>query len=161
MERLSYDGNHDLAVGVSRTHAMSTSLYRNGEIFCFDRSQNIANYTISLAIRSGYGISPINKIIRSILEGGLNLKWQREIRSDRPSEAGNKRHPEAISINETMTVLFFVIIPYLSLATLTFIAERLIAARKANAPTANKREFWTRLEKLFDGERHMFKLRRE
>lgn len=56
---------------------MSSLLFANHEIFCFDCSQNIANYTVTLEIRNDYQLAKINEIIRGILERGLSVKWQR------------------------------------------------------------------------------------
>lgn len=56
---------------------MSSLLFANHEIFCFDCSQNIANYTFTLEIRNDYQLAKINEIIRGILERGLSVKWQR------------------------------------------------------------------------------------
>lgn len=71
---------------------MHNSLYAN-HIFCFDRSQNIANYSISLAIQNDYDLfKKINKKIRGVLEGGLNIRWQRENTKPIPPEIGDASH---------------------------------------------------------------------
>lgn len=160
LEYLKHNDNYDMAVGVSRLHAMSTSFYGNREIFCFDQSQNIANYTISLAIfNHNELIAIINKIIRHALEGGLFVKWQRENRINVLQEAGAERQPEQLGIDESLIVLYFIGLPGLFLATATLLLERLIASQKLQAKTAEKRIFWSRLENLVDGRRHFFKLK--
>lgn len=162
LEYLKHDDNYDMAVGVSRIHAMSTSFYANHEIFCFDQSENIANYTISLAIHNHYELTAIiNKIIRRALEGGLFVKWQRENRNNILQEAGAERQPGPLGMDETLIVLYFVGVPGLFLATATFLLERLIASQKSRAKTTGTRIFWKRLENLVDGRRHLFKLQRK
>lgn len=90
LERLTHNENDNLAVGVSRTHAVHTSLFANHQISCFDRDQNIANYSVSLLVRNDYDLmTKINKLIRGVLEGGLNMKWQREIVKPLPPEVGD------------------------------------------------------------------------
>lgn len=160
MERLTRDDNYNLAVGVSRMHVMFSPLFRNHEIVCFDRTENIANYTISLAIRNNFEMmSTTNKIIRGILEGGLNVKWQREHEVNIPPEIDEKRQARANSMEEFMILIYFVCIPGLFLATATLMLERTIAVRKLRAQTARERKFWMQLEKMVDGRRHMFRFR--
>lgn len=159
--RLSHDDHFDLAVAVSRTHAMTTQLYRNGEIFCFDRSQNIANYTVSLAIRSDYGMTAINKIIRGILEGGLNIKWLRNFQAKVQSEiyAIEEWITKPIDFIEVLTPILWVFATGMILATLTFIVELIIARQNGRVQTVAQRKLWMQLEKLIDGRRHMFNLK--
>lgn len=147
------DNNDDMAVGVSRAHAMSTSLLANHEIFCFERSQNIANYTISLAIRNDVElVVRINTIIQNILNGGLNVKWPRE-------------HSITISLKENthtniwkpirmefFAALFhFLYFPGIFLATAAFYAELHIAKRRSVSNCSTK---CTILSEFSDGHRH-------
>lgn len=159
LERLTLDDSYDLAVGVSRIQVMYTSFFRNHKLFCFDRSENIANYTISLVVRNDYGLmSAINEIMRRILEGGLNVKWERENEVKLPPEIRQNKRPGPVGMEEAMTLIYFVCIPGLFLTTATFSLERFIASQKLQAKTTTKKNFWTRLENLIDGQRHMFKL---
>lgn len=161
LERLTHVDNFELAVGVSRIHVMSTALFANHQIFCFDRSQNIANYTISLAVRNDHElITSINKIIRGLIEGGLIVKWQRDNSLSAHAEFTQRSSSEAFTVEEGLIVVFFVGIPGLALAIATFCLELLIASRKLRARSAKDVQFWTKLENFVDGRRHMFKLRK-
>lgn len=154
-----YD-NDDLAVGVSRAHAMSTSLFSNHEMFCFDRSQNIANYSISLAIRNdGELISKIDKIIQNILHGGLQIKWKREhpIKTSLEKNARSNTSWSPLSLECIMFAFHFVVFPGTLLGAATFCAELWVAKRRRES---NRSTIWRILSEFLDGHRHDNILRR-
>lgn len=163
LKLLTHDDNDDLAVGVSRTHAMSTSLFANHKIFCFDRSQNIANYTIALAIRNDVGlVSKINHVLRYILNGGLHIKWSKEHRmrvvtKDNINENLNTVW-EPFKLEYFLFSFYYVLFPGLFLAAATFCAECYIAKRKKRP---NASTMWKILSDFFDGHRHGNFLRRQ
>lgn len=158
--RLMHDNNNDLAVGVSRAHVTQTSLYVNHQIFCFDRSQNIMNYTISLAIRNDYElISNINKLIRRVLEGGLTSKWHRENTKNILPEVEETFRYETIRVEHFLTLMYYVTIPSFFLSTAIFTFERLVVSKIRRAKTAKNRKFWMKLSKIVDGRRHVFNLK--
>lgn len=161
LEQLTLDDSYNLAVGVSRTHVMSTSFFTKHQVFCFDRSQNIANYTISLAIRNDHGLlATFDKIIREVLEGGLNVKWQRENRKYFPPDTTGIPFDsaEALGMDHLSILIYFVYIPGMFLAGATFFLERKIFKEIRRAQTARKRKFWLLLAKFCDGRRHYLKL---
>lgn len=147
--------NDDLAVGVSRTHAMSALPFINHEVHCFDRSQNIANFTISLAIRNDLElVSRINQIIQNLLDGGLLVKWSRDhqIRAVRKENlnADVTTSWKPFSVENFVFGFHFVYFPGLFLAVATLCAELYIAKRR-RAP--NYIAMWGILSDFFDGHR--------
>lgn len=162
LEYLTQDSSDDLAVGVPRTHAMSTSLVSNHEIFCFDRSQNIANYSISLAVRNDSNlVSKINEIIANILKGGLNGKWTREnkIGFHRKENLNENLGTSWIPfrLENFMVAFYFIYFPGLFLAITTFCAELYITKKKRESREST---LWRILSEFFDGHRRGNILRR-
>lgn len=155
LKHLTLDDNNDLVVGVSRSHAMSSSPFRKHEIFCFDRSQNIANYTISLAIRNDNElISNINKVIRGVMEGGLDVKWQRENRISTPPDVWDKVY--IFSMGHFSVLFLNLYFPGIFLSTATLFLEIFVAKKMNQVQTGRERKFWMILGNFFDGKRHFF-----
>lgn len=154
LERLTDYENYDLAVGVSRIHAMHTTPFRNGEIMCFDRSQNIANYTISLAFRNDFPLAAkINDIIRNILKGGLVWKWNREKQVRIPPVTGMENKIwEPMTFEHFGFAFYLVFLPGLAFAVTAFFVE-LYVARKIRQ--SHHSSIWTTLAKFFDGHRYV------
>lgn len=160
LDLLKQDDSDDLAIGVSRLHATSTSMYENNEIFCFGRNQNIANYTISLAVRNDYEfITEIRRVIWGVLEGGLNIKWQRENPTKSPRDDSNQFL--FLRMGGFITLFYFVYFPGLFLAFSTFCLELFVASKIKKAQTARGRKFWMKFGHMLNGRRHMFKLQRK
>lgn len=160
LKRLTLDANDDLAVGVSRRHAISSSLFRNHDIFCFDRGENIANYTISLAIRNDIKlISTINKLIRRVLEGGLDVKWQREISIDAQQDGWDQVY--IFSMGHCSIMFFMLYFPGILLSTATLFLEIFISKQMNQVQKARERKFWMRFGKFFDGRRHFFHFKQQ
>lgn len=140
LKHLTLDANDDLAVGVSRRHAMCSSLFTNHDFFCFDRGQNIANYTISLAIRNDIElISNINKVIRRVLEGGLVVKWQREIRINAPLDGWHQAY--IFNMGHISIVFFMLYFPGILLSTATLLLEIFVARKMNQGQRASGRKF--------------------
>lgn len=150
---MKHDDNDDLAVGVPRAHAMSTSLVANHDIFCFERSQNIANYSISLAIRNDLKLlSKINQIIQNILKGGLNVKWAREHKIKVHWKENLNENQSAtwapFQFENFAVAFYFVYFPGLILAAATFCAELYIAKKKCESRGST---LWKILSEIVDG----------
>lgn len=67
------------AVAVARTHAERSKLFALDKIYCFDRGENLQNYSISLNIRKGFKyMADVNEIIKRTLEAGLIKNWEND-----------------------------------------------------------------------------------
>lgn len=67
------------AVAVSRNRIENNQLFLSNKIHCFDKTQNIQNYSISLNVRKNFEhITEVNDIIRNALEAGLIQKWEND-----------------------------------------------------------------------------------
>lgn len=70
-----------MAVAISRQHARATASAR--EVFCFDNSNNIRNYSVALSMRANrVKISEWNQLILRAMQAGLIGKWASEQRID-------------------------------------------------------------------------------
>ena len=79
LRRLMSKKYRKYAVAVSRKWVQRSELFASNEIYCFNRAENIQNYSISLNIRKGFPyIGEVNEIIRNALEAGLILKWEHD-----------------------------------------------------------------------------------
>lgn len=67
------------AVAVSRKRIESSQLFLSNQIHCFEKTQNIQNYSISLNVRKDFEhMTEVNDIIRQALEAGLIQKWEND-----------------------------------------------------------------------------------
>lgn len=156
LAKLADENNYDLAVGVSRLHAMHSRLFQNHNIFCFRPSENIENYSISLAIRGNVElVSRINRVIRGALEGGLIAKWEREnaIRV-RPENDGIVAY-QPWRLETLLSVFYFCLFAGFALGFSLFLFEHYVAYEIGRPQSAKKRIFWSLMEKAIDGRRHV------
>lgn len=79
LQRLKLKPNEKYAVAVTRTHAEQSKLFALDKIYCFDREENLQNYSISLNIRKGFEyMTEVNEIIKRTLEAGLIKSWEND-----------------------------------------------------------------------------------
>lgn len=147
--------NYDLAVGTSRIHAMTSPHFQNHKIFCFDRSQNIANYSVSLLVRNDVDlITKINAMIRNIIEGGLITKWHKENRLQVKPEAGHTV-TDSLGLQYISALFYFVYFPGIITSTAVFFVEWFVARKLKQR---RRLKLWRYMSHWFDGRRHMWKL---
>lgn len=66
-------------MAVSRKWVERSELFASNQIYCFNRAENIHNYSISLNMRKDFPYTgEVNEIIRNALEAGLILKWEHD-----------------------------------------------------------------------------------
>lgn len=149
LNNLSEVRNSDLAVGGSRQHILD--VYSPSNHYCFDRSQRIINYHISMRTSDSFKSTPkINGIIRRLIEGGFVVRWQRDFSSKIKNRMIPTSSTEASM--ESLAFLFcFLYVLGMFLATLSFLAEKIIARKVAKK---QKHWIWIHLERFFDGERY-------
>lgn len=79
LERITLKQYKNHAVAVSRRQAEETRLFASRKIYCFDKAENIRNYSISLKVRKNFKcLEEVNEILRQTLEAGLIKKWSNE-----------------------------------------------------------------------------------
>lgn len=76
LNRLTSNRN---GVAISRKRIESSQLFLSNKIHCFDKTQNIHNYSIGLNVRKNFEhITEVNDIISKMLESGLIQKWEND-----------------------------------------------------------------------------------
>lgn len=153
LEHLSYYENSKFVVGGSRKHIENNVFYSPSKIYCFDTTENIGIYQISLFMKSDSVLQvKINDIIQKLLEGGLFVKWNRDNLRRRQHEipfiATLQMTFEHVSMNFYCVMTFGI-----GLAILTFTFE-LIAFRKTRK--CRERNIWFYLDQYFTPNRNCF-----
>lgn len=68
-----------VAVAVSRTEFQQHSQVQTNRIYCFNKAENIHNFSISLNIRKGFEhFEAVIDIVQRAFETGLIQKWQND-----------------------------------------------------------------------------------
>lgn len=79
LNRLTFKKYRKYAVAVARTHIERSNLFMSNKIYCFDRSENIKNYSISLKVRKDFEyMNELNEIIKIALEAGFFKRWEND-----------------------------------------------------------------------------------
>lgn len=69
----------DLAVTVSREHALNSPVIAKSDMFCFAKSHNVYSYSVTLLAQRNYHLlGKMNSIIRRVMEFGLIEKWEKD-----------------------------------------------------------------------------------
>lgn len=143
----------DLAVAVSRLNARA--IISDHAVFCFSRSNNIRNYSVSLFARENrVHIREWNELIQQAIEGGLIDLWSGERRNKSRRDSYVAFRP--LKIHHLYG--FFLIGLFLWIAAVSSFILELIIHRKLKCN--NPHRFWKLADWLIDGRRHMMKLNR-
>lgn len=153
LEYLAHDSN--LAVGGSRQHILKSFSYSPRKIFCFDPSENIASYQPALLMRKDSPLkSRFNKVIRNAFEGGLFVKWNRDIQRKKKHSPPQEDIPTEILMEHLSGVIIWAYVFGCLMSFATFICEKIIFLK---VKSSNRPRAWIYLEHFVDGERHYLK----
>lgn len=142
----------DIAVAVSRQHARATASAR--DIFCFDKSNNIQNYSVALLIRNGrLQMQEWNKKIQQIIESGIIGKWMTELENE--TKIGSDADIRLMGIQDLYGGLMLCFC-LLIVATSVFILELIVHYKLKDA---NSHRYWKSFDWMIDGQSHLLKLR--
>lgn len=145
--------NEDMAVAVPRQNAYSTIFSRN--IFCFNRSNNIQNYSVALLLHEQrIEIPQWNELIQRCIEAGLIEKWA----NDYYEQRRQKDNGHVVVIQPLATHNFYGCLVLYGLfwwATVsTFIMEIIVCTQLRNR---NPHWLWRTIDWIIDGQRHFLK----
>lgn len=135
---LNLKTDNQLAVGLSRQHAMNHPLITRNEIFCFPPSENIYTYSVQMNAREDFNLLPrINELISRFIEHGFISRWIR--RSQRTIFNIESHEPHPLTINHILGAMVSFAVG-ITLAMLTFVIESLYALlrKKQSAHTKLK-----------------------
>lgn len=143
------------AVGASRQNILNSEEFSALKIFCFDYSQDIQTFPISLSVRKNLKLKPeIDRIIRHLFETGLFVEWERD--NKKRAKYEYQYFPDLIGLDHFKIVFLVVLGVGWTLSLSTLFCERLIF-RKMQQRVGNRHRIWIRLERFVDGERHYLK----
>lgn len=149
LQRLEYDDN--LAVATSRLHMKTLSSIQES-IYCFDRSQNVYDYSSVFMIRYKFPHkSQFINVFDKILTSGLIAKWENDLQ-ERPSvtmQTSDELHVYSLADLAAIVIYLSLIIV---LSIVVFIAEFIIHYKR------HTNRFWNLLDKFICGKRHYFTL---
>lgn len=142
----------DVAVAMSRQNALATASDR--DIFCFNRANNIRNYSMTLLMRRERVHTPKwNRKIQQTFEGGLIGKWLEDLQNKKEKNSDGYIRPLTI---EDMSGVFLLCGAVLSAAFIAFVLELIIHHKLKDR---NSHRFWRTADWMIDGRRHFLKLR--
>lgn len=153
LQRLEFED--DLAVATSRIHVETLSLRQN--IFCFDQSQNIYDYSAAFLIRRDFLMkTQFVDALDNIITSGLISKWRKDLQKHRKSVADfpNVRPLNMADFSYAFIFASFFIPPIVLAAFLEFLIHHKV--RSVNAGY-----FWTVLDRFITGRRYYFLLKQQ
>lgn len=142
-----------MAIGGSRQQIFNVEAFSSSKIYCFDRTENIATYQVSLMIKKNTFIeSTINKLARELTESGLFVKWNRD--NSKKSRILEESEIEGISLKHFGSPLLLIYCVGLLTAFISFLWETITFSMMRKS---NKVRIWKYLNAYFDGRRHVLK----
>lgn len=145
--------NYNLAVAITRQHALNNPTIAQSDIFCFEENQNIYNYLISMYIRKDHRhFREINDIAQRAFETGLFKKWAYDSKVKLPRVT-----VDATIISLKLEQIYGAIFSYclVTILSVSSIIVEILAHPKSKIPNANR--VWVYLDQFVDSERHYLK----
>lgn len=116
-----------MAVAASRNHALNYPPIPPPKMFCFDDSNDIRTQFISMFIHKDFAFGKrIIEVVNRAFEGGLLIKWTKDIQLHRTDP--DVLTPMPLGIHQLGGAIFGFIVT-LIISILAFIAERLAHTR--------------------------------
>lgn len=117
--------NDNIAISSSRLQVASSNEYSPNDIFCFDQTEPIGSYVISILVRKNKNlVNLINKEVQAYAEAGLISKWSKDNIRKTPYHIETYIY---FSTGHCMALLCFFSFPIQSLGSLIFGLEHLTA----------------------------------
>lgn len=150
MQRLKTDDR--LAVATSRLHMKTLPIEE--DIYCFDRIENIYDYSSAFMIRRNFSRkSKFNRVFDHILASGLIPKWDKDLQR-RPNATMVVPVERVYSLDDFGPVVMYLLLIVLA-GIAAFCAETIIYYR---SHSVNTNRFWNLMEKWICGKRYYFLL---
>lgn len=155
----------NVAVSVSREHALNSPLIAKTELFCFAKTNNVYSYAVAMMTQKNFHLlGRMNSIIRRVMEFGLIQKWDKDsdvmqqlklkMGSDAKKAATDSDEDEGLvvlTVGHIAGALIIMSVGYV-LALLTFIAELLVNCRMLQAYRNNW--LWVLCDRFLDAQRY-------
>lgn len=134
LHRLASKETRKYAVAVSRKWVERSQLFAANKIYCFNKADNIQNYSISLHVRKDFlYIGKVNEIIRHALEAGLIQKWDNDGQTLKFNDDLNEFHPNSNSqLNDMIVFAVGLSVVALAVSVELIVNNRLEALNRYN-----------------------------
>lgn len=158
LQRLQDD--HQLAVATSRLHVKTLPMHDN--IYCFDRFENIYDYSSVIMIRNNFPLkSRFVNVLDMIIAAGFIAKWEKDFLLHSNHTRVLVFEDRSISMADLgVIVLYISLLMFLSLVA--FFAEFVIYYQNRSGENAERNSyinsFWDFLDKAICGRRYFFLL---
>lgn len=141
------DDNRELAVAVSREHALNNHFISSSQLYCFEKSEIIYNYHLKFLMHKEFPFkTELNRFIEMASANGLIAKWYSNSRIKAPQKY-TKREYDITMIDE-LQYWFYLVIPTI----LVFLLEIFIYNRVKNSQLI----MWRVIEMFIDPYRHFW-----
>lgn len=155
LRELKRDENYDLAVGGFSQHLRYLPQFSATDIFCFDKSESLISYPISLIVKVEQK-TIIDTVIRRLLEFGIIRKLKVDIQRMKKvhGEIAEDAVPSTLRFEHVYCVFVTTYGIGISFSILIWLFE-LFVDKRLRSPRAHR--FWYFIERCIDGQRHYFK----
>lgn len=131
------------AVALPRSEAERTHQFASNEMYCFEKAENIRNYSVSLMVRKNFECMPeVNEIVKQALEAGLIKKWSSDGQSLRQHENFNSQKNNLIPKLSNISLMLIGFIVTMLVVSVEFVMNNRIDA-------LNHQNFMIFVDKLF------------
>lgn len=151
--------NEYLAVGVPRQHAriFINADISNRKIYCFDKSENIYSFSISILARKNFELlSQFNADIMRLVEAGIIIKWAKDNQKI-VFNRGSDIYVAPLTVEHIFPGIFMMCASYLFVLHV-FVLEKII---KKHVQAGRPHKWWSLADKLIDGDRHYLLFRKD
>lgn len=150
---LRRDENYDLAVGGFSQHLSHLPQFSAAELFCFDKSERVISYPITLIVKNEQK-TIIDTIIRRLLEFGIIQKLKKDIQSKKIPNRIVDDEPSKLQLGDICGILLFAYGIGISFSILIWLLELFVNWKLHNRKAHRS---WKIIERCIDGHRHYFR----
>lgn len=154
----------NVAVSVSREHALNSPVIAKTELFCFAKTNNVYSYAVAMMTQKNFHLlGRMNSIIRRVMEFGLIQKWDKDsdvmqqlklkIGSDAKLSSSDSDDDEGLvvlTVGHIAGALIIMGVGYV-LALLTFVAELVVNCTMLQA---HHNWLWRLCDRFLDAQRY-------
>lgn len=147
-----------VAIAIPRRFATNNPVTLRSSLYCFDDSQSIETYLLSICIRNDFKYrKQIKDISWKLFESGLFVKWSRDISFGQMQQAETPELWIPLRLSHIYGSIFLFVVSTCA-AVGTFLLELLVS----KVLTRNKpHKIWLLLESFVEGHRHYYFYKRD
>ncbi|XP_031623072.1 uncharacterized protein LOC116340623 [Contarinia nasturtii] len=146
LHRFTIKDHKKYALAVSRKWIERKQFDALNKISCFEKAENLKNYSVSLLVRKDFGcMNEINEIIRNALEAGLIQKWKQDGQSIKLYKNVNAFSSHSYSrLSDVIVIAIALFISVLVILAELVVDNRMESLNRYNISIFIYKSFWTR-----------------